>query len=140
MMGFMQTLTTRAGIIEKTTPLLKILPLKRCINHALQIFLRLTLRCEFIALSGYPTQIGHSEGNLSQAKSRANDTSLAPPGRCTRGGNHADFLNGRFNVDMILGIWTLRSCADLPKLGSSYAPLLALEPKSQRQPGSVSAT
>ncbi len=33
-------------------------------------------------------------------------------------GNHADFLRGRFNVDMIHGICALRSCADLPKVAS----------------------
>jgi hypothetical protein len=39
----------------------------------------------------------------------------------TRYGNHADFLNDRFNVDMIEDICVLRSCADLPKLASSLS-------------------
>jgi hypothetical protein len=34
-------------------------------------------------------------------------------------GNHADFLSERFNVDMILAICALRSCADLPNAASS---------------------
>ena len=36
-----------------------------------------------------------------------------------RYGTHADFLNERFNVDMIHGICARRLCADLPNVASS---------------------
>jgi hypothetical protein len=69
---------------------------------------------------------GISEGNLFQTKVVPVTRVWNLESRCThetktRYGNHADFLNDRFNVDMIEDICVLRSCADLPKLASSLS-------------------